>query len=119
MRELRPATSDVGGERDLHAAAEHPALQPGNNGLAHVADYRGVFDAIAEFPEPRQVGERVEVAAGGERLLAGAGDGGDPDVVIVVDLAADPLQLPRHVAGMGALCFSGRTMRCGRHRRQC
>src|SRR6478735_6732146 len=90
------ADADIGRDRDLHAAAQNPALQRGDHRLFDIAHQLRIFDAVAEGHEIRQVDQRIEIAASRESALAGAADRYHANATVNVDGAADALQFPRH-----------------------
>ena len=89
-----PADADIGGDRDLHAAAQHPALQRGDHRLLDIAHQRRIFDAVAEGHEIRQVDQHIEIAASREGTLAGAADRHHANAAVNVDGAADAAAIP-------------------------
>ena len=89
---------EVAGERDLEAAAHGDAVDGGDHGLVEVVAVGEAAEALGRgMRPPARLGAQLrvilEVVAGRERLVAGAGDDRDPQLGIGGELVEDVRQL--------------------------
>ena len=88
---------DVAGQRDLEAAAGRHAVDGGDQRLGAVVAARDRREARARsdalLAVGRRLGRRLEVVAGAERPVAGAGDDRHPGVVVALEVVEDLDQL--------------------------
>src|SRR5260221_11797512 len=73
---------EVAGERDLEAAAHGDALHRGDHRLHQIEPAGEAGEARGRMPGLVSGGLVFQVVAGGEGLVAGAGDDGDPEIRI-------------------------------------
>ena len=88
-----PGHDDVAGKRDLEATAEGDAVHRGDQRLPQVVARDEPAEPAFRHARHAVLRRPLEVVAGGEGAIAGAGENRDPDVGVVGDVVPHTRQL--------------------------